>query len=460
MRLKDHTFLMELIENQSEVGKQLADVFHTSLRSYLTSMIQFARQSEFIPTHRSIVINLLAQQLNEWGVIGSDRLCANLEAFPIIQQADHSFLLFDEETFLNNYLFHIACRENSIDTMLTWQCSTVSPITRRNPLRGPAFVRTRSNLYKVLSLSNRQLTHATVCCLSTPQKLSFERIEGNNPMDTFLAHFVGRTIPNVPDGYRECNDDIWSSLRMQSKTRRFAVDEFLSSRIVAQHIVNKNSPVHRLVFNPQVRDTFLRIKREMVGRHEFYCVNRSLPDFFWYRRKRRLKPMMIIGKSIDAKLQVESHNPVIDFDYTPNDLNNALINGQVYPNKFLIYLVRCILPRIVAVGGTAQQDYLAMYLELLRRTQAQAPFLEPEDVQTLHDFTASRLGGSILVELNEKQRQILQHLGPSSNLDEFEKTFINKPIGQTIGNLNGAWFYHKEFKRRQRHFPLEEIQNT
>jgi len=444
-----HIFLQELIKRGSSVGYQLGNAFNLPLRKYLKSL--FPKPLIDSPNqYHLLVVKAFEQELVNRGESDIETICENLLHMPVIEEADHSNLLLDKETFLNNYLFHVACRENGVNVMVIWQCSTVSCITRRSPIAGPVFLRTRGDLYKVFPISNYQLTKTTFCCLTDPLDMTFELVQGSGAgrEDPFLQQFIGRRIPNAPDGYRLCNDEIWNSFQIDSKTRRVAVDESLSSRIVARHLLDNNSPITRLLFDEKVRDAFLKRKREMVATHEFFCVNRAVPDFFWYRSGSVLVPVVLVGTGCDARLNIESKDKEFPISYDRQSIMDALNAGILYPDKLLIYLVRCILPRIVAVGGTAQQDYVAMYIELLRRTQHDTDFMDEIEMRGISEFDVTRLGGAPLLELSDAEQQFVEELGPLTDFDAFEHSFIDRTVGETIGKLECANFYYKEFEKK------------
>lgn len=41
--------------------------------------------------------------------------------------------------------------------------------------------------------------------------------------------------------------------------------------------------------------------------------------------------------------------------------------GNIYMDRMVAYLLRCLMPGVIAMGGTSQQDYLSEYQKILYR---------------------------------------------------------------------------------------------
>jgi hypothetical protein len=390
----------------------------------------------------------LERHLIKAGEPDVEAVCLHLLATPVIQQADHANLLLDVETFLNNFLFHIACREAGVRTALHSQCSTVSCIWKRSPLRGPVFLHTRHALIRLVDLSNRQLKAHSFCCLPAPLTLAAQAIAGTAPAaDPVLVRLTGRCLPNAPDGFRICNNELWRMFDLDHGIRRVAVDESLVSECLAQHLTDDASPVHRLVFDACVRDCFLQVKRELVRSPDNFAVHHATPDFLWWRSGKRLEKVMIVGRGPSARALVAPHCQLLPVALEPHAIATALRAGHVYADRILAYLVRCLLPGVVAVGGTSQQDYLALYRRMLLEAHRRCPFLEHADVHSIDDRTLSRLGGMPLVELDEGTEELLSWLGPTTPMGELEACFLDRPLYETVGSLRCADYLEPALRR-------------
>lgn len=438
-----------LVAAGSELGSQLDRWHKHSLREYLAAVVAPAHG---VNDHRLRLAHALERYLCARGDHALvDAACDHLLSVGVIQQADHSNLLLDSETFLNNFLFFIACRETGLRIMLTSQCSTVSCLWKRRPLAGPVFLRTRGMTVKLFPLSKRRLKLSTFCCLPGPSEMTIEPVDQRNVSglldDQFLALVAGRKIADAPRGYREINDRIWTMLDLTDRIRRVAVDEAMASECIASHIMEPTSPVYRLIFEPAVRDCFLAVKRELVKARDNLVVNHATPDFFWIRGDTHLRKVVLRGKGRSGALVTASDGALLPVDYEPRAMASALRSGILYGDRVLAYVVRCLLPGVVAVGGTSQQDYVNLYRRVLIETDRRVSFLDRADRTLLERKKLSRLGGMPLVELDSGGTDLIAHLSPCTRLDALERAYLDKPVHDTIGGLRCAAYLEEALVR-------------
>lgn len=424
----------------SQLGRQLTDSLDVPLRTYLKGLIPRRKES---PANRHLlrVSDALAQTLHKQGHPDVDDICTQFLNVPVIQQADHSNLLLDEETFLNNLLFAAGCRESGVRWMITSQCSTVSCLSRRNPVAGPVFLRTRGRLHNVFSLSNRTYKNSSFCSLPGPLTIKLNVMSGNYHArrdDPIFDLMVGFCATDAPTAYRICNDNIWSSLDGAATVPRIDVDETMTSHLAADHIEDPYSPVRRLLFDTPVRDQFLQTKRRLMRSPRNLCVNRASPDFLWYRKNTRLVPVILLGSGSKAQFVLEDSGEQLPIAYRITDMAAALRSGQLFVDRILAYLVRCLLPGVIAVGGTSQQDYVALYQEMLLACHETRPFMDEAEIVAVSHPGASRLGGAPLLELDEEQRETIANLGHKTALDAFLRPCLERTVGETIGDLRCA----------------------
>ncbi len=145
----------------SDLGEQLERALDRPLRTYLGALIPEAEPT--YNEHRLRLVRAVERYLRAHGERDVDTVCDHLLRIPVIEQADHSNLLLDHETFLHNLLFHWASREAGARIALVNQCSTVSCLSRRTPVLGPTFLRTRGALLGVLPVAKKTLKDSTFC---------------------------------------------------------------------------------------------------------------------------------------------------------------------------------------------------------------------------------------------------------------------------------------------------------
>jgi hypothetical protein len=114
---------------------------------------------------------------------------------------------------------------------------------------------------------------------------------------------------------------------------------------------------------------------------------------------------------------------------------DALRAGDLHPDRVLTYLVHCLLPGVVAVGGVSQQDYVKLYRRILLETHAEVPFLDTDDLAQVSRPDLSRLGGRSLLSLSREEAPFIRLLGPQTPLGELEARYLDRPVGETIGDL-------------------------
>jgi hypothetical protein len=399
----------------SELGRQLERALDVPLRTYLGAIVPASRRGDNVHRHR--LAKAVERYLSERGETDVDTVCEHLLHVPVIQQADHSNLLLDAETFLHNYLFHLANRESGARVAITSQCSTMSGLSRRQPVLGPTFLRTRGALLRVVPLSKTLLKDSSFCCLDTTVPMTFEVLEGDLDVtkDPLLGSLVGNVMDDGPRTYQKINDRIWRRLDLDHEVRRVGIDEAVVSECVALHLEDPDSPITRLLFDAKIRDAFLDNKRRIVESPNNLTVNRATPDFFWYRKGARLHEL---PETPDAQ-----------------QLKKGLRNGDFYADRVLAYLVRCILPGVVAVGGVNQQDYLGLYRQMLLDTHRDVPFLGPAELVQAGRGDLTRLGGRPLLEPTGEAMELIRHLGPRTRLRDLEDAYLDRPVGATIGEL-------------------------
>lgn len=425
----------------SDLGRQIERNRDLPLRTYLRNLIPARPAQQSI--HLDRLVSALASELHRRGHPAADDVCDYLRAVPIIQQADHAHLLLDQETFLNNYLFALACREAGSRFAITLQCTTVSCLSRRTPVGGPVFLRTRGGLYDVFGLSRRRYKDASFCALPPSLTMVFRPLENSAPLaadDRVLGGMFGRRLSDPADGYRRCNDEIWGSLGLEGLVRRVQVDSALVSEIVARHLEDPSGPVYQLIFEPTVRDAFLRIKRDLVAGNINIAVNRAEPDFLWCRKGERLVPVVLRGHGQSARFELEVGED-LPMAQCAASVAKALRTGDLYADRIITYLVTCLLPGVVALGGTSQQDYVTLYQRMIAICQDECGFMNTGDAARVCRPSSSRLGGAPLLELDHRGRALLAGLTPHSPLEQFAQEFMDRTVEDSVGSLACAAYF-------------------
>lgn len=422
--------LSELRKKEFVLYKKVSPHLSGTFGSYLS----YVARKNPLPgnEHRTMLVSTLSEFLTAHGYEDPDSLCAAFSEDPIIQHADHSALLLEKETFLNNILLAIGYRMSGRGIMFANQCSTISCLSRRDPVAGPTFLRTNNALYNVFSFSKNFLKNSNFCCLP-PVTFSLQKMEGQsfvNEKETLLGALIGKAYASACDAYLDANQHVWERLSGYAGIARVGIDERLTTALAIKHLQNKNSPYFRLLFDPRVRSAFLAVKTDFLSSESNRAMSKLSPDFFWLASNGKLSPL---------RAQANGENVILVSDQKTLNLNqcsivSALENGKLFLDLFSSYFLKCILPGVVVVGGTSQQDYLSHFMEIIFETHQIAPFLDNEIIPD----ELSRFGGAPLLELTSEENQFIQRLNISSDLDGFFTNHINRSLMDTIGSFNSA----------------------
>lgn len=422
----------------SRLGSDLADSEHLSLRDYLAGLLPpplRAPNSSFLKLQDAVTIHLACI-----GVRDAELWAADLRQHPLIQQADHSFLLLDQETLLNNLLFALAAEMAGARRILTIQCSSVSCISRRRPLRGSPFLTRGGAIYNVFGFSKRLYARSVFLSLPRPVRTVFATLEGRGSSlaaDPFLGRFVGRDFPDALEAYRQINAALWRDLSTGFQTSLAIGDDALTGELIAQHFEDSSSPLRRLVFDPQARDLFMCRKRALIESPLNLGVNRPEPDHFWIIEKGspRLRAMRFEPRGTEPQYETSRGWRPCPFPFTPENVAAALRRGEIVPDIILTYLARCLLPGVDAVGGASQQDYVALYQRLLLDCDDALGLLEPNERATAARAAPSRLGGAPLLEVTDELGSEFERLVPGISARALFEPYLDRSLAETIGRL-------------------------
>ncbi|GAB4566621.1 MAG: hypothetical protein Tsb007_39730 [Rhizobacter sp.] len=444
----DTHLVMRLHRAGSELGAQLVASAALPLQAYLSTLVPSgpARASLSL----SLLIEALARHLHDQREPDADDWCEALVRHPMIQQADHSSLLLDHETLLNNVLFATAARLSGVRRVVTVQCSSVSCITQRAPFRGPPFLHSRGVQFNVFGRSIRTYAHAAFCALAGPVRSSFAPMAGSTVSlsgDPLLAKWIDHPWPSALDGMRHMNNALWRAMGGDELAQLLILDDRLSNELIALHVERPDSPIHRLLFDLTARQTFLTTKRSLVARPSNIAVNRAEPDFFWFRRDQRLLPVVMHDEGRRPVCVDGMSESLLDTMSSPRAVADALRCGVLVPDRVLIYFARCLLPGVRAIGGTSQQDYVALYRELLIECDRELGLLDAAERANLAGPTPTRLGGAPLIELSAEMELALAMSGLDVDWTGLLEPVMLRPLADTVGHFRCANYLERGIAR-------------
>lgn len=427
--------LGRLLNAGSEFGRELAGAWDTPLRAHLRTLVPAKRPASAAGRWLRLLAGAVAEAAGE---DAGDSLLR----WPVIQQSDHANLLLDEETWLNNVLFHQAAGDAGMPVAVTSQCTTVVCLSRRVPPTGPVFLATAGGRYDVFGRSRNEYRRSSFCTLAGPVTVELAPVDSAPLPPGRAAALAGRRFADAPTAYRVLNDELWAGFGVDHRVRRAQIDESTTAEALARHVEHPDSPVRRLLFDPATRAAFLAVKRELVASGDNLVVNRARPDWFWLRVGPRLHPVVHTGRS--SVVETTGLPVPLDLD-DPAEVAAALRRGDLHGDRILAYLVRSMLPGAVAVGGSVQQDYTVTYRAMLAAAQEREPFLDPADFAVALDPGLSRLGGRPLVEPPADWGGV----GVADDPAALVADLLDRPVRETAGGLGCAWFYDGNLRAAQ-----------
>jgi hypothetical protein len=440
-----HSRLSRLLAAKTRSGATLLEHADRPLVDYLRSIIPARDATPVTPT-LELVARVLEKHLRRLDAPAPAQIAADFLRRPFLQLADNSRVLYDVETFLNNYMSYIACREAHVATLLTQQCSTTKLLSEGAGPVGPAFVELDADVYQVFAESHNVLRVATPSTLRDAE-VSLEplghKVPGyvHPPLPSAVDQFRGAVFGSAADAIVGMNDAIWRNLRMKAKQPLFFFTEELSCDVVAEALRDSGGAVYRMLFDPDVRETFLAKKRKLVGSPP-NLVLRDSTDFFTYRDGVRLRPLRIDGGIFrDAKSGAE-----LELRLDPAALVRALDDRDVFPDLITAYAALVVLPGVTALGGPSQHEYLPVIQSILLETHRENAFMSAaEEANARRDL--SRLIGPALLELSARQQRVIRLMSEATDFAAFEDDVLSRTVRESAGQLEYFSYFDKLYAR-------------
>jgi len=434
----------------STVGRYLQSTRHRLLGQHLDFLVTTDAPKPSLSFR--LFIETLYRHLHRKAGYDAQVWCDRLRALPVIQQADHANLLIDHETLMNNVLFALGARRAGAPGVITIQCSSVSCIARRNPHKGPPFLRTRNGSYNVFGLTTRTYARAAFCELTGPVTTKFLPLSTSASLsnDPLLGPLHGGTWAGPLECFEAINGKLWNALGGMHMPDLLILDDRFSFELVATHLETKTSPIYRLVFDPEMTRAYTAIRQALSRLPAASGVTATEPDFFWERSGRRFEPITTDPSQASTIVVTPATNGRSAFAIEKSKLPSLIRTRNFIPNKMLIYLARCLLPGIRAIGGTSQQDYLSHYRRLLLGLQEQTNLLDTDDLLNVLRDDLNELGGAPLIEPDRDLINTVAFASKTTDWDAALARFLSKPLCETVGTLSCA-DYLIEKSRNRRH---------
>lgn len=449
LELTTHTkdFYKIASKSELEIGKFISQFENLTLFEYFRHIAVNCKSKR--NAYFTIFVSELKTYLEKINTTGIEEIIINFNQLPILQTADHSNLLLDTETFLNNYLFKLFCEVNGISTMLIHQSSNINCIGGRNPLTGPVFLYTRNRAFKIFNYSNSWFKNRIFSTIISQLKINLHEINSRHKpikIDSILLALEVESYSSSVDAIRISNDFLWNSFKSKFKTKRIGLDNSFCQLLLIRYLEASDNPIYILLFNKIIRSKFCEIKSLMIREEKYSMISNSELDFFWYIRGGRSYPLKYYSKNnIDCLVNLELD---VRINFIPQEIINLLKNGIILPDQFLIFFSRHILPCVFALGACRQQDYIIFYKKLILKTNENVQFLNEECETQIRATNLSFLGGAPLLELNQDIFSFIQYLNEMSNLDFLKENILEMKLKTLMGKFNWAENYLRDLLKR------------
>lgn len=449
---------MHLIFNDhTNTGETLKASFDLTLREYLRSItpekgfgksIKNLSKKLFIESVEALMPAHINGEQVAWAL-------ESLSSTPIIQLADGSSLLYDPETFLTNFLFQAACRERNIPFLFTQQCSRSKMMMGSNSTMGAGFVNLESDVYEVFDVKRARLAKASTSTLKGKVRFEFNPLGVNMPkylvmpLPDILQELKGQSFQNAGEAILNGNQHIWSTFKLKSKKRLIQFDERLSAEVIRRHVNHPESPIHRILFDPNVRKSFLENQRDVIG-SEDNLILKDTTHFFYYVDGEAIRPAKIQEAKREPVLVDAENGKHIAIDFTPEAIREALSDGRLFPDLIISYIGLSLLPGTLAFGGASQHEYLPEIMKILVRTNAEIQFLDNTipAIDNNEQYAGSRMITG-LVEMDQRLKRIIGHINRSTNLNALGEEILDKPLSETVGQMEYFDYFNIFLPKKQ-----------
>jgi hypothetical protein len=429
--------------------KIIEENLDVSLKSYIKGQIASKiADLEFVLNNRKLIASKLQEEV-ELIYSGEGVYAYNqFMQFPGLQTSDHSSTLYDSTTFVNNFLYQIALRENNLTYMFTKQCNIVKGLMNPKLLIGPAFIDLESDIYKIFNLSKCFLKQSNIAAMQDvtmtfePQGIK-SPIYCNHELPEFLDKFKSQRFAEASDAFKALNLHIWTQLNMKSKKQFVPLDENFVSDILIKYLQANNPVINALLFDKETRLAYIQEKAKILESDKNILLNDS-SDFFHYRRESSLKPIKFDLKQ--NRFYEQESGLAVNLGLTKEELIDNLKNRTIYADLVFSYIFLELLPDVDALGGTSQQEYLPLVKEILLNVDKRSQILPVEFANKLEIQNNSKLIGPCVLELSPYEKKVILTLNRHTNLDEFENTFINKSLKESVGQLNAFNYFNNYIK--------------
>lgn len=230
---------------------------------------------------------------------------------------------------------------------------------------GPGWLDVGDDKVNLFGLGRHKLCRKSVC-VAGPVSLNKRAIEAVGD-ETDASRWRGTLLASrdkvfgtAADALTALNEDLVANWDRSCMAAPVFIDDRLAASAMVRHLEHDDSLLSRLLTQPARRLRLDRALQEAVSSP----FGRFLPnatDYFWGIREERVRRLVL-----DNGHLIEPDRPHgLSVPFERPHLRQALLDGVLLPNLFLMFLVLAILPRVRVVGGLRQIGYVALFHSIL-----------------------------------------------------------------------------------------------
>lgn len=313
---------------------------------------------------RSILRAVLGTQLGT-GMAPQDMetVLGEFDRTAAIQTGLHCQLLFDRKTFDAFLLSWLGAIENSLSAFLIFSGTTMTMETIGR--EGPGWLDTGTEKVNLFGMGRHKLSRRSVCATG-PVAVNRQALEAASQTTSdsrwlgVLLNRAGETFASAAEALTAINADLAREWDRLPAARPIFIDDRFAATVLARHLEDQDSIPSKLLANPQRRHR-LEHALQLASSGPFGGFLPGGTLHFWGVRDRRVRKLVV---EQDRLVEPERpHGLSIPLDRP--SLRDALLDGTLLPNLFLVFLVLAILPRVRAMGGPRQIGYVPIFQSVL-----------------------------------------------------------------------------------------------
>ena len=426
-----------------EVARDISAHLHAPVSDYARHLWR----PTHVPTSRlgTKARLILREALRNWlhPHIPPESLQAALGEFDrtaVIQTGLHCQLLLDRITFDAFLLGWLGAVENRLSNLFVFSGTTVTLETIGR--EGPGWLSVGGKKINLFGLGRHKLSRRSVCATG-PVSLNQRALEavgdaadGTRWLNILLER-KGEVFENAADALAALNADLISDWDRSVATRPVFIDDRLAALALARHLDDEDSIPSKLLTNPD-RRLRLEMALQSASSGPFGSFLPSGTLHFWGVRDRRIRKLAVENGRLVEPGKPQGLSVPLDRAH----LRDALLNGVLVPNLFLLFLTLAILPRVRVLGGLRQIGYVPLFQSVLAAV-LDANLPEERDLATDLRRRENGWGMRVINEPGSVGEQ-LASMPAGKMLSELRRHYSERTLAEVTQNLvliseNARW---------------------